>query len=205
MEEFKFNDYTLKTIYDDNTNIIIFTLSNTKSIIIYESKIDLNNFNNSNNVQKNYDIILKFLNNSSKYEDNNIESLSVFGNSLFHTPPTTKAPFSNILYVENKSKKQRTNNDYYIKILPNIGFIEIIFNSDFDNINFKIFLKEKTIDFSLIEDKLNTQINRLKNIIEKQKELFNELYKVPEISNIIDNKINHKQNNEYDIELCMLN
>ena len=78
------------------------------------------------------------------------------------------------------------SNDYaFIKITPYIGYIELSFSSRFNNENFKIFLKEK-IDISLIEEKFNNQIIKLKKIIERQKDLFNSLYKIPEVSNIID-------------------
>jgi hypothetical protein len=77
MEEFIFDNYTLKISYDDNTNILSFDLSTSKSILSYETKIDLNNFDNSNDVMRNYDMILYFLRKSYKNND----SRSIFNSS----------------------------------------------------------------------------------------------------------------------------
>jgi hypothetical protein len=223
MEEYKIEDYILKTSYNNNTNILSFDLSNERTIVSYHTKIDLNNFNNSNNVKDNYYMIFKYLNKSSKTknQDSFLEEPinqvipyisrsvdSAFVPPIFSSIERHKLQFStprpnssisvntgvfslpsNTLIIncddEPLLKKNKSNDYAFIKITPYIGYIELSFSSRFNNENFKIFLKEK-IDISLIEEKFNNQIIKLKKIIERQKDLFNSLYKIPEVSNIID-------------------
>lgn len=65
--EYKHGNYTTKVLYNDNEKINI-RVSNTNSRIEYKTEISLKNFNNSNNINNNLDIILSYL--SESYSDN---------------------------------------------------------------------------------------------------------------------------------------
>lgn len=214
MEEFIFDNYTLKISYDDNTNILSFDLSTSKSILSYETKIDLNNFDNSNDVVSNYDMILYFLRKSYKNKDSiQIPSISsssynirenvvssirsphfvgIYGNSFLSSssPITTSHKYKKQCISPTTSTNINNYIDPEIKFVPYIGYIEILFNSKYKN--FKIYLKEK-FDIYSYSCKLNDQIIRLKKIIERQKEMFSILYAIPELSDVVKKIISKEE------------
>lgn len=71
MEEFNIKGSTLKFLFNKKKEEITINVSHPKSIVSYETSIDLNNFNNSNEIDKNYELIYSYFN---KYSNTKINS-----------------------------------------------------------------------------------------------------------------------------------
>jgi hypothetical protein len=63
----------VKFLFDKKNEEIKINVSNPKSVVSYERFIDLNNFNNSNDVQKNYELVYSYLKKYPKIEINSTE------------------------------------------------------------------------------------------------------------------------------------
>ena len=73
MEKFSINSCIVKFLFDKKNEEIKINVSNPKSVVSYERFIDLNNFNNSNDVQKNYELVYSYLKKYPKIEINSTE------------------------------------------------------------------------------------------------------------------------------------
>lgn len=74
MEEFNIKGSTLKFLFNKKKEEITINVSHPKSIVSYETSIDLNNFNNSNQIEKNYELIYSYLKKYSNKEINSSEN-----------------------------------------------------------------------------------------------------------------------------------
>ena len=122
MEEFNIKGCILKFFF--NNEEIKINVSNSKSIVSYETSIDLNNFNNSNDIEKNYELIYSYFKKYSNTEINSVENknnsngsvetthinspdnISLPIKSMFCNPvnnSSTEPPFGAVLQTNNGS------------------------------------------------------------------------------------------------------
>ena len=119
MEEFNIKGCIVKFFFDNEE--IKINVSNLKSIISYETSIDLNNFNNSNDIEKNYELIHSYFKKYSNTEINSVENknknnsvetthvnspdnISLPIKSMFSNPINnsgTESPFGAVLRTNN--------------------------------------------------------------------------------------------------------
>lgn len=121
MEEFNIKGSTLKFLFNKKKEEITINVSHPKSIVSYETSIDLNNFNNSNDIEKNYELINSYFKKYSNTEINSVEdknvsvetthvnspdNISLPAKSMFSTPVNnnnTISPFGAVLQTNNGS------------------------------------------------------------------------------------------------------
>lgn len=155
--EYKHGNYTTKVLYNDNEKINI-RVSNTNSRIEYKTEISLKNFNNSNNINNNLDIILSYL--SESYTDN------ILDEEPLQKKSKTELPLSAFGMASLKLTKK-------IFLTHEPGFLVMKFGKIERNDTF-------SSDFIIYLDEVINNLNESSEL-NKQQEIIDYLCKFPEI------------------------
>ena len=118
MEEFNIKGSTLKFLFNKKKEEITINVSHPKSIVSYETSIDLNNFNNSNEIDKNYDLIYSYFN---KYSNTKINSTEIKNESNSSCSNEIRSQESIDINISNTTVATEIPKENAIPIKSNFG------------------------------------------------------------------------------------